>query len=100
MRTLLAAVDGGSLSAASRALRSPLATVSPRVSDLEAHPRTQLIVRSSRRLSLTEAGRAYVAASRRILDDLDDVERAAAGEYRAPRGHLTITAPVMFGPAR
>ncbi len=97
MRTLLAAVDGGSLSAASRTLRTPLATVSRRVSDLEAHLRTQLLVRSSRRLTLTEAGRAYVAATRRILDDLDDAERGAAGEYRVPRGHLAITAPVMFG---
>ncbi len=97
MRTLLAAVDGGSLSAASRTLRTPLATVSRRVSDLEAHLRTQLLVRSSRRLTLTEAGRAYIAAARRILDDLDDAERGAAGEYRVPRGHLAITAPVMFG---
>jgi DNA-binding transcriptional LysR family regulator len=97
MATLLAAVDGGSLSAASRALGMPLATVSRKVSELEAHLRTQLVVRTSRRLELTEAGRAYVAASRRILDDLEDAERAAAGEYRAPRGHLTITAPVMFG---
>ncbi len=97
MRTLLAAVDGGSLSAASRVMRTPLATVSRRVSDLETHLRTQLLVRSSRRLSLTEAGRAYVAAARRILDDLDDAERGAAGEYSAPRGHLSITAPVMFG---
>ncbi len=97
MRTLVAAVDGGSLSAASRALRTPLATVSRRVSDLETHLGTQLLVRSSRRLSLTEAGRAYVVAARRILDDLDDAERGAAGEYRAPRGHLSITAPVMFG---
>ena len=97
MATLIAAVDGGSLSAASRALGMPLATVSRKVSDLEAHLRTQLVVRTSRRLSLTEAGRAYVAASRRILDEIDDAERAATGEYRAPRGHLTLTAPIMFG---
>jgi DNA-binding transcriptional LysR family regulator len=97
MATLVAAVDGGSLSAASRALGMPLATVSRKVSDLEAHLRTQLVVRTSRNLSLTEAGRAYVAASRRILDEIDDAERAASGEYRAPRGHLTITAPIMFG---
>jgi DNA-binding transcriptional LysR family regulator len=97
MATLIAAVDGGSLSAASRALGMPLATVSRKVSDLEAHLRTQLVVRTSRRLSLTEAGRAYVAASRRILDEIDDAERAASGEYRAPRGHLTMTAPIMFG---
>ncbi len=67
----------------------PLATVSRKVADLEAHLRTQLVVRTSRRLSLTEAGRAYVAASRRILDDVKAAERAASGEYRAPQGHLT-----------
>jgi DNA-binding transcriptional LysR family regulator len=97
MTTLIAAVDGGSLSAASRALGMPLATVSRKVSELEAHLRTQLVVRTSRKLALTEAGRSYVAASRRILDEIDDAERAASGEYRAPRGHLTITAPIMFG---
>ena len=97
MATLVAAVDGGSLSAASRALGKPLATVSRKVSELEAHLRTQLVVRTSRRLALTEAGRAYVEASRRILDDIEDAERAASGEYRAPRGHLTITAPIVFG---
>jgi len=97
MATFLAAVDGGSLSAASRSLRMPLATVSRKVSELEAHLRTQLLVRTSRRLSLTEAGKAYVDACRRILEDVQDAERAVAGEYRAPQGHLTITSPIMFG---
>jgi DNA-binding transcriptional LysR family regulator len=97
MATLIAAVDGGSLSAGSRALGMPLATVSRKVSELEAHLRTQLVVRTSRKLLLTEAGRAYVLAGRRILDQIDEAERAASGEYRAPRGHLTITAPIMFG---
>lgn len=97
MKTLIAAIDGGSLSAASRTLGMPLTTVSRKVSDLEAHLRTQLVVRTSRKLELTEAGRAYVAASRRILDEVDDAERAATGEYRTPRGHLTITASIMFG---
>ncbi|WP_234909708.1 LysR family transcriptional regulator, partial [Salmonella enterica] len=75
----------------------PLATVSRKISELEVRLRTQLVVRTSRKLALTEAGLAYVAASRRILDDIDDIERVASGEYRAPRGHLTITAPVVFG---
>ncbi len=97
MATLIAAVDGGSLSAASRALGMPLATVSRKVSELEAHLRAQLVVRTNRRLALTEAGRAYVEASRRILDKIEEAERAASGEYRAPRGHLTITAPIEFG---
>lgn len=97
MRTLLSAVDGGSLSAASRSLRLPLATVSRRVSDLESRLGAQLLVRTSRRLQLTEEGSAYVAAARRILDELDDAERTVSGEYRAPRGELAVTAPIMFG---
>lgn len=97
MRTLVAAVDGGSLSAASRALGVPLPTVSRRVSDLEAHLRSQLVVRTSRKLLLTEAGVAYVHSARRVLEDLSEAERAASGEYRAPRGELLVTAPIMFG---
>lgn len=97
MTTLIAAVDGGSLSAASRNLGMPLATVSRKVSELEAHLRTKLVIRTSRKLMLTEPGRAYVAASRRILEEIDETERAASGEYGAPQGHLTITAPIMFG---
>ncbi len=97
MHTLLAAVEGGSLSAASRALGTPLPTISRRVSELEAHLGAQLLVRTSRRLILTEAGEAFVAAARRLLDDLGEAERAASGEYRAPRGELLVTAPIMFG---
>ena len=97
MTTLIAAVDGGSLSAASRNLGMPLATVSRKVSEPEAHLRTKLVIRTSRKLMLTEPGRAYVAASRRILEEIDETERAASGEYGAPQGHLTITAPIMFG---
>ena len=97
MRTLVAAIDGGSLSAASRSLGVPLPTVSRRVSDLETHLRAQLVIRTSRKLILTEAGRSFVATCRRILEELDEAERAATGEFRAPRGDLLITAPVMFG---
>jgi DNA-binding transcriptional LysR family regulator len=97
MTTLLAAVEGGSLSAASRKLGMPLPTVSRKISELEAHLRTRLIHRTSRRLSLTDAGQAYVAASKRILEDVGEAERAAAGEYSAPRGDLAMTAPIVFG---
>ena len=64
MSTLLAAIDAGSLSAASRKLGVPLATVSRRVSDLEAVLRTKLLVRTSRRLELTTAGRSASARCR------------------------------------
>ncbi len=99
IRTLLAAVDAGSLSAASRRLGVPLPTVSRKVSELEAHLGTQLAIRTSRKLLLTDAGAAFVAAGRRLLDDLDDAERAAGGEYREPRGDLLVTASLMFGKA-
>lgn len=97
IRTLVAAVDGGSLSAASRTLGVPLPTVSRRVSELEAVLGSQLVVRTSRKLLLTEAGTAYVASVRRVLEELSEAERAASGEYRAPRGELLVTAPIMFG---
>lgn len=97
MSVLLAVVDAGSLSAASRRLGAPLATVSRKVLELEAHLETRLLIRSSRRMTLTDAGRSYVAACRRILDDVGEAERAAAGEYSAPTGDLLITAPIVFG---
>ncbi len=97
MSVLLAAVEEGSLSAASRRLRLPLSTVSRKVADLEKHLRTQLLIRTSRQIELTDAGRAYVAASRRILEQVEEAEREAAGEYSEPRGALHITAPVVFG---
>ena len=97
IKTLLAAVDGGSLSAASRKLGMPLPTVSRKISELEAHLGTQLVVRTSRKLLLTDAGTAFVAASREAIDRLEEAERIASGEYRAPRGELLITASIMFG---
>ena len=74
---VLAAVEAGSLSAAARRLGTPLATVSRKVSELDTHLRTRLLNRSSRRITLTEAGRSYVAASKRILDDVEEAERSA-----------------------
>jgi DNA-binding transcriptional LysR family regulator len=80
MSILVVAVETGSLSAASRRLGVPLATVSRKVSDLESYLGTRLLSRSNRRLALTDAGRSYVAACKRILDDVDEAERSAAGE--------------------
>ena len=97
MSAFLAAVEAGSLSGASRKLGMPLATVSRKVSELETHLRTRLVNRTSRRLILTDAGRSYVTACKRILEDIDEAERAAAGEYVTPRGDLIITAPIVFG---
>ena len=97
MSILLTVVETGSLSAAGRRLNVPLATVSRKVSELEAHLGTRLFNRSSRRFTPTDAGQAYIASCRRILDDVEEAERVASGEYRAPKGELIITAPIVFG---
>jgi DNA-binding transcriptional LysR family regulator len=97
MSLLLTVVEAGSLSAAGRKLGMPLATVSRKISDLETHLRTQLLTRSTRHMALTDAGQRYVAACRRILDQVEEAERTASGEYSAPRGDLIISAPIVFG---
>ncbi|MFA7416242.1 MAG: LysR family transcriptional regulator [Rhizobium sp.] len=97
MSVLLAVVDQGSLSAASRHLRSPLATVSRKVAELEVHIGSRLVVRTNRRISLTDAGRAYVEAAREILARVEEAERLAAGEFTVAKGELVMTAPIVFG---
>jgi DNA-binding transcriptional LysR family regulator len=97
MAIFVAAVETGSLSAAGRRLRTPLPTISRKLSDLEAHLNARLLIRSTRKLSLTDAGAAYLVAARRILEQVDEAERSAAGEYVAPQGDLIIAAPVVFG---
>src|ERR1700744_1074358 len=97
MTILLKVVETGSLSAASRRLDVPLATVSRRITELETYLKTRILNRSSRRLSLTEAGQLYVQASKRILEHLEEVERATMGIHKDPKGHVTVTAPIAFG---
>ncbi len=97
MTILLAAVDTGSLSAASRQLRIPLATVSRRVTELEEHLNVRLLLRGPRKLTLTDSGEQYVAMCRRIVEDIAEAERTASGEYRAPQGDLFINAPTVLG---
>ncbi|HEX2887800.1 LysR family transcriptional regulator, partial [Vineibacter terrae] len=97
MSIVLAVVETGSLSAAARRLNTPAATASRKIAELEAHLRVKLFDRSGRKLGLTDAGSSYAAALKRILADLSEAERAAAGEYAAPTGELIVTAPVGLG---
>lgn len=97
MSMLVTVTEQGSFSAAGRALHVPLATLSRRISELEKRLGTRLLIRTTRKLTLTEAGTGYVAAARRILEQVEEAGRAAAGEFTVPKGELVITAPVMFG---
>ncbi|MDI4237351.1 LysR family transcriptional regulator [Bradyrhizobium sp. Arg237L] len=97
MSTLLAVVETGSFSGASRKMRVPVTTVSRRVAELEAHLRTKLLQRTTRKVKLTDAGAPYVVACRKVLEQISEAERNAAGEYQSPRGELTVTAPLVFG---
>ena len=97
MSMLVTVTETGSLSAAGRALKVPLATLSRKISDLETLLGTRLLIRTTRKLTLTDAGTVYVAAARRILEQVEDAEKMAAGEFTAPKGELVITAPIFFG---
>lgn len=97
MSIFVAVVQQGGFSAASRRLGVPLATVSRKVAALEEALGVQLLVRTNRSVSLTEVGREYFESSRRVLDDLEEMERSASGAYSEPRGRLTISTPVAMG---
>src|ERR1700722_2872853 len=97
MSMLVASAEAGSFSAAGRQLGVPLPTISRKVADLEARLNTQLLVRSTRKLLLTEAGLAYVESCKHILEQVDEAESHASGEYTIPRGTLTMTAPIVLG---
>jgi DNA-binding transcriptional LysR family regulator len=97
MSVIVAVTETGSFSAASRRLNTPVATVSRKVAELEARLKAQLFQRSSRQMALTDAGRSYIEACRRIIEQVDDAERAVSGEYRAPKGDLAVTAPWGLG---
>lgn len=97
MALFSAIAEAGSLTAAARARRVPLATLSRKLNALESHLGTRLLARTTRRLALTDAGRRYLEACRRILADVDESEAWVAGEHAAPRGLLHLTAPIVFG---
>jgi DNA-binding transcriptional LysR family regulator len=97
MQVFLAVVDEGSLSAGSRKLNAPLPSVSRKVAELERHLGTRLLIRTSRNVQLTDAGRDYVEATRQIVAQIKEAELRASGEYEVPRGELRITVTTAFG---
>ncbi len=97
MAIFVEVVDRGTLSAAARYLNIPLPTLSRKLGELENHLGTRLLVRTTRRLELTDAGADYLQASKRILEQVNDADRGAIGEYVTPKGELLITAPLTLG---
>jgi DNA-binding transcriptional LysR family regulator len=97
MSIIVAVNETGSFSAASRRLKTPIATVSRKVAELEERLKTELFQRSSRRMTLTDAGRSYIEACKRIIEQVDEAEREVSGEYRTPKGDLAATAPWGLG---
>ncbi|KVK88939.1 LysR family transcriptional regulator [Burkholderia cepacia] len=90
-------VQSGSFTAAAIALQIPKTTVSRRVRELEAHLGSRLLHRTTRKLRLTEAGRAYFEHCRTICKQLDEAENAVQRVRGTPAGWLRVTLPYSFG---
>jgi len=97
MRAFVEIVDRGSLTAAGEALDRSLPTMVRTLADLERSLGAVLLRRTTRRMSLTEEGRAYLERCRRILADVEQAEELAGSATGEPRGPLRVTAPALFG---
>ena len=97
MTILLRVADKGSFSAASRELGVPLATVSRKVNELETHLGTKLLVRTTRKVALTDAGATYVASARHILDEIDETERIALAVAQVNGCYYCLSAHSYLG---
>lgn len=90
-------VRTGSLSATARELNVTTPAASKRLTQMEARLGVQLMHRTTRRMSLTTEGELYLAHARRILADIDDMERQVSSALAAPKGLLRVNATLGFG---
>lgn len=97
MAAFVQIVERGSLTAAADALDTSLPSTVRTLAALERSLGARLLNRTTRRIALTDEGRAYYERARRILGDVADVEAAVSVKQGTPRGRLAIGAPVMFG---
>ena len=97
MKVFVAALDEGSLAGASRKTGRSAAAVSRAIAFLEAHVGVPLLHRTTRSIKLSEAGERYAVACRKVLMDLEEADRSAAGERSVPHGTLTITSTMFSG---
>jgi DNA-binding transcriptional LysR family regulator len=90
-------VESGSLSAAARGLGVSLASVSRQLAALEDKLGARLLSRTTRRLSLTEGGRAYYNRCKRILGDVEEAEAEVSQFQASPSGRIVVSASGLFG---
>ena len=90
-------VELGSFSRAAEQLNLSATAASRHVADLETHLQTRLLNRTTRRISLTETGRAFYERCVQLLADLDEAEQEASRAAVVPRGTIKLTAAVNFG---
>ncbi|MFC5427256.1 LysR family transcriptional regulator [Paraburkholderia denitrificans] len=97
MRVFVRVVEAGSFTGAAQYLNTTTAYASRAVSDLEAHLRTRLLNRTTRRIALTEAGERYLQRCEQILAYVDQAEAEAGDAHARPSGKLKIHAMTSFG---
>ena len=90
-------VDQGSLTRAAESMGKSLPSVVRTLANLERALGTKLIVRTTRRMSLTPEGEDLLGRVRGILEDVEEAERAMVAGQTEPRGLVRVTAPVLFG---
>lgn len=97
MKVFVALAECGSFVAASGTLATSTAAVSRQVAALEGHLGVRLVHRTTRRLSLTEAGQVFHEKAVQILADLDEAEAVIGAQSHRPTGLLRLSAPLSFG---
>ncbi|WP_432724112.1 LysR family transcriptional regulator [Jeongeupia wiesaeckerbachi] len=97
LQTFIAVVNLGSLSAAARDEGVVPAVIGRRLDALEERLGAKLLVRTTRRITLTQEGSAFFEDGQRIVAELDEAEAAVASGSARVRGHLRVTAPAGFG---
>lgn len=97
INVFVAVVDANGFAGAARKLNISPPAVTRAISELEAHLGVRLLTRTTRVVRVTEAGARYVEDCRRILAELAEADESVSGLHAAPRGRLTLTAPVLFG---
>ncbi|SES71067.1 LysR family transcriptional regulator [Stenotrophomonas indicatrix] len=97
MQAFVAVAEHGSFSAAASRLQVSAVMVGKYIQQLEAHLGTALLQRNTRRQRLTEAGTAYLAGCRQVLEQVQQAEADVAGLQVQPRGLLRVSAPTTWG---